>query len=136
MGIVNNAQDIFPAVTGTWTNAPGTVHNGALIVNPGSPVSFGTGVLAVCTQNTGVGGLSQGNGSYTSWGVYGRLMMTYPAITGTAVTGLGKAGNSAGFAISGQYHVATEPRYDAVRYYTQPTGIYGTPQSISGTYQA
>lgn len=135
--IVNNAQDIYPAVTGIYTNAPGTVHHGSLIVNPGSPVSFATGCTALGTANLGTTGLSQGNGSWTSWGIYGRTLMTYPAVTGLAVTGLGKAGTP-GYGISGQYHVAIEPRFNAVRFYTvgvsgQP-GQYGNPESISGTY--
>ena len=139
--IVNNAQDIYPAVTVNYQNAPVQQHNGALIVNPGSQVSFSTGVVALCTQNTGVGGMSQGNGCWTSWGIAGRYLMTYPSVTGTAQTGLGKNNwQGSPYGISGIYHTATEPRFNAVRFYTVgvsgQAGQYGNPESISGTYNA
>ena len=131
--IIGNAQDIFPAVPGQLT------HHGALIVNPGSQVSFATGIVALCTANIGQSGMSQGNGCWTSFGVFGKYLATWPAVTGTAVTGLGKAGTASGpYGISGQYHTTTEPRYNAIRFYTVgvsgQAGQYGNPESISGTY--
>ena len=128
MGIVNYAQDVFAAVSGT------PVENGSLHVFPGASVSQQIGMKQA---NTGMGTLSYGNGLFESYGVYNTIAKIYPQITGNAVTGLGQAGNiQSNIGISGQYHVVTEPRNNAVRYYTQATGIYGTPQSISGTYQA
>lgn len=132
MGIINYAQDIFPAVSGS------PVENGSLHVYPGSPVSQKVGMLAA---NTGMGTLSYGNGLFESYGVYNTIAKTYPQITGNAVIGLGQAGNiMSNIGISGQYHVATEPRNNAIRYYTigasGSPGQYGNPVSISGTYNA